>query len=61
MSIEKRQPEAESQISEARKMPGYPGMSTDRESNNGTGVANESVPNQPGAPNRLPGYGKGRG
>lgn len=61
MSMEKRQPEAESDISEARKMPGYPTMDASKEIDNGTGVANSSVPSAPGAPSRLPGYGKSKG
>lgn len=56
MSMEKRQSEAESQISEARKMPGYPTMDASKEIDNGTGVANSSVESHPGAPSKLPGY-----
>lgn len=59
MSKQKRDSGAEKQISDARKMPGYPGGPI-RPMQDGAkiGDAAAPAPSMPGAPGKLPGYKK---
>lgn len=61
MPVAPRTPEAERQINEARKMPGYP-VVKDHDIENGkdldqlSGDARQKPESNPGAPSKLPGY-----